>query len=44
MGFYLIDLRELVEGMRKASNAFFDRIQFGLDYLIHVADDRTFEA
>jgi hypothetical protein len=43
VGFYLIELRELVEGMRKASNAFFEQIKIGLGYLIDVADDRTFE-
>ena len=43
MGFYLIDLRELVEGMRKASNTFFEQIKIGLGYLIDVVDDRTFE-
>ena len=40
VGFFLNDLRELVEGMRKASNAFFEQIKIGLGYLIDVADDR----
>ena len=40
MGFFLNDLRELVEGMRKASNAVFDEIKIRLGYLIDVADDR----
>jgi hypothetical protein len=44
VGFFLIDLRELIEGMRKASNAFFDWVQFGLGCLIDMADDRTFGA
>jgi hypothetical protein len=44
VGFFLNDLRELVEGMRKASNAFFEQIKISLGYLIDVADDRTFEA
>ena len=44
MGFYLIDLRELVEGMRKASKARNGGLNFGLRYLIDMADDRTFEA
>jgi len=44
VGFFLNDLRELVEGMRKASNAFFEQIKIRLGYLINVADDRTFEA
>jgi hypothetical protein len=44
VGFFLIDLRELIEVMRKASNAFFGQVKLGLDYLIVVADDRTFGA
>jgi hypothetical protein len=43
VGFFLNDLRESVKGMRKASNTFFEQIKIGLDYLIHVVDDRTFE-
>ncbi len=44
MGFFLIDLRELIEGMRKASNTFFEQIKFRLDYLIDMVDDRIFGA
>ena len=44
MGFYLIDLRELVEGMHKVSKARNGGLTFGLRYLIDMADDRTFEA
>ena len=43
VGFYLIELRELIEGMREVGNAFFEQIKIGLGYLIDVADDRTFE-
>jgi hypothetical protein len=44
VGFFLIDLRELIEGMRKASNTFFEQIKFRLDYLIDMVDDRIFGA
>ena len=44
MGFFLIDLRELIEGMREVGNAFFNQVKFGLGYLVDMADDRTFEA
>ena len=44
MGFFLIDLRELIEGMREVGNAYFELIKIGLGYFINMADDRTFEA
>jgi hypothetical protein len=44
VGFFLIDLRELIEGMREVGNAFFNQVKFGLGYLVDMADDRTFEA
>ena len=43
MGFFLIVLRELVEGMREVGNAFFNQVKFGLGYLVDMADDRIFE-
>jgi hypothetical protein len=44
VGFFLIDLRELIEGMREVGNAYFEFIKIGLGYFINMADDRTFEA
>ena len=44
MGFFLIDLRELIEGMSEVGNAYFELIKIGLGYFINMADDRTFEA
>jgi hypothetical protein len=44
VGFFLNDLRKLVEVMREVGNAFFEQIKIRLGYLIDVADDRTFEA